>query len=310
MDRLRLMAVLAHPDDESRGFGGILAKYAAEGVETFVITATRGERGRYRGLCRDDARHPGSQALAALREAELRAAASALGVHELSVLGYGDQQVDRASPREVIAAIAGNIRRVRPDVIVTFGPDGAYGHPDHIAISQFATAAALAAADAGFAIEDAAFPPHAVSKLYYMAWPRSTWAAYQEALQKLRSEVDGVERQAVPWPDWSITTVIDTREAWPTVWRAVSCHESQIAAYERLRALGPEHHEALWGRQCFYRAFSTVSGGRALETDLFDGLGDRARLGSDAASSSLPVAVRHAPLSMDAATFRAIGHRL
>src|SRR5437899_918759 len=195
MNRLRLMAVLAHPDDESLGLGGILAKYASEGVETFVITATRGERGRYRGLSRDDGRHPGPQALAAIREAELRAAASALGVHDLSVLGYGDQQVDRADPRELIAAIAGNIRRVRPD--------GAYGHPDHIAISQFATAAALAAADAAFAIQNAAFPPHTVSKLYYLAWPHSTWAAYQEAFQKLRSEVDGVERQAVPWPDWA-----------------------------------------------------------------------------------------------------------
>ncbi len=106
MDRLRLMAVLAHPDDESLGFGGILAKYTAQGVETFVVTATRGERGRYRGYARDAAGHPGPQALAAIREAELRAAASALGVHELSVLDYGDQQIDRADPRDVIAAVS------------------------------------------------------------------------------------------------------------------------------------------------------------------------------------------------------------
>ena len=63
----------------------------------------------------------------------------------------------------------------------------------------------------------------------------------------LVSTVDGVERQAVPWPEWAITTVIDTRPFWPTVWRAVSCHQSQMAAYEQLKHLSPKHHEALWG---------------------------------------------------------------
>jgi hypothetical protein len=62
---------------------------------------------------------------------------------------------------------------------------------------------------------------------------------------------------------------------WPTVWRAVSCHASQVAAYEGLRDLPPEHHESLWGRQSFYRAFSTVNGGRVRETDLFEGLIER-----------------------------------
>ena len=119
---------------------------------------------------------------------------------------------------------------------------------------------------------EAATPPHAVSKLYYIAWPESTWAAYQAAFRTLVSTVDGVERQATPWPDWAITTVIDTRDFWSTVWRAVSCHESQVAAYERLKDLSPEHHEALWGWQSFYRAFSTVNGGRARETDLFEGI--------------------------------------
>ena len=76
----------------------------------------------------------------------------------------------------------------------------------------------------------------------------------------------------MPWPDWAITTVVDTRAWWPTVWRAVSCHESQIAAYERLAHLSPEHHEALWGWQSYYRAFSLVNGGRERETDLFEGL--------------------------------------
>lgn len=268
------MAVLAHPDDESLGVGGTLAKYASEGVEVVLLTATRGDGGRYRGHPPGDPHHPGAVALAAIREAELRAAASALGVHEVSLLDYHDQQLDRANPREAIAGIARHLRRVRPDVVVTFGPDGAYGHPDHVAISQFTTAAIVAAADPLFAVDDAgtAAMTHAVSKLYYIAWSESTWAAYQAAFRTLVSSVDGVARQATPWPDWAITTVMDTREVWSTVWRAVSCHESQVAGYDRLRELSPQHHEALWGRQSFYRVFSTVNGGRTREADLFEGI--------------------------------------
>jgi LmbE family N-acetylglucosaminyl deacetylase len=272
--RRRLMAVLAHPDDESLGFGGTLARYAAEGVEVFLVTATLGDSGRYRGHRPGDAEHPGPLALAQIREAELRAAAAVLGASGVSVLGYHDQELDQADPREAIGRIAAELRRFRPDVVVTFGPDGAYGHPDHIAVSQFATAAAVAAADAAFALERGgrALPPHAVSKLYYLAWPASTWAAYQAAVRTLSATVDGVERHATPWPDWAITTAVDTGDFWPTVWRAVSCHDSQAAAYERLRDLPPEHHKILWGRQSFYRAFSTVNGGRARETDLFEGV--------------------------------------
>jgi LmbE family N-acetylglucosaminyl deacetylase len=267
------MAVLAHPDDESLGVGGTLAKYASEGVEVFLLTATPGDGGRYRGHPPGDPRHPGPVALAAIREAELRAAASVLGVREVSLLGYHDQQLDRAEPRDAIAAIVGHLRRVRPDVVVTFGPDGAYGHPDHVAISQFTTAATIAAADPAFAVDEAEpIVPHAVSKLYYIAWPESTWAAYQAAFRTLVSTVDEVVRQATPWPDWAITTVMDTRDVWSTVWQAVSCHESQIAAYQRLKELSPQHHEALWGWQSFYRVFSTVNGGRAREADLFEGI--------------------------------------
>jgi len=251
---------LAHPDDESLGFGGTLAKYAAEGVDVSLVTATRGDGGRYRGHRPGDPQHPGAAALATIRETELRAAAAVLGVRQVSLLDYHDTQLDNADPPAVVSSIADLIRRIQPDVVVTFGPDGAYGHPDHIAICQFTTAAIVSAADAG------------VSKLYYLAWPESAWAAYQAAFRKLISTVDGVERQATPWPDWAITTVIDTREFWSTVWRAISCHESQITAYEQLKNLSPAHHEALWGRQSFYRAFSTVNGGRRRETDLFEGI--------------------------------------
>ena len=269
------MAVLAHPDDESLGVGGTLAKYAADGVEVFLVTATRGDGGRFRGHPCGDERHPGPLALGNIREAELRAAATVLGVREVSLLDYQDRQLDRADPREAVGRIAALVRKFRPDVVVTFGPDGAYGHPDHIAVSQFTTAALVAAADAAFVAgsEGAAADPHSVSKLYYVAWPQSTWGAYQTAVRTLSATVDGVERQATPWPEWAITTVIDTSEVWPTVWRAVSCHESQLAAYSGLKDLPPEHHRMLWGRQSFYRAFSIVNGGRAREADLFEGVG-------------------------------------
>ena len=176
MGSRRLMAVLAHPDDESLGMGGTLAKYAREDVDVFLLTATRGDPGRFRGRPSSDPDHRGPSALAS------------------------------------------------------------------------------------------------ISKLYYLAWPTSTYAAYQSVVGRLSSTVDGVERTITPWPDWAITTAIDTRHVWATVWRAVSCHESQLVAYERFKALSPEHHESLWGHQSFYRVFSTVNGGRACETDLFEGI--------------------------------------
>jgi len=273
MQTPRLMAVLAHPDDESLGVGGTLAKYASEGADVFLLTATRGDGGRYRGLPQGDPGHPGRAALAEIREKELRAAAVVLGLRDVALLDYHDQQLDRADVREAVSAVASHLRRVRPQVVLTFGPDGAYGHPDHVAISQLTTAAAVAAADASFDGPGlAGLAPHAISKLYYLAWPQSTWAAYEAAFKKLASVVDGVERQASPWPEWAITTMLDTREFSSTAWSAVSCHESQVAAYEKLKALPDRHREMIWGRQSFYRAFSTVNGGRTQETDLFEGI--------------------------------------
>lgn len=266
---LRLMAILAHPDDESLGLGGVIAKYVAEGVEVSVVTATLGQRGRYVGQ-REGPTYPGMQKLGEIREAELRAAAAVLGVKHLELLGYHDGDLDRVDPREIIARLAGHVRRLRPHVVVTFAPDGAYGHPDHIAISQFATAAMVEAADA---IDGpAGTSSHAVSKLYYIVSDQTSWNAYQSALKKLTSTVDGVEREATAWPDWEITTRIDTREHWETAWKAVACHYSQVASYEKLNNLPPDQHEALWGSQHLYRAFSRVNGGRARETDLFEGL--------------------------------------
>ena len=266
-DKLRLMCILAHPDDESLGTGGILARYAAEGVATFLVTATRGECG-WQG---NAAAYPGPHALGRMREAELRAAAHVLGLREVVFLDYQDGELDRANPAEAIGQLVAHVRRVRPDVVVTFDPSGLYGHPDHIAISQFATAAIVASADPSYA-GPLTLPTHRVAKLYYLAPGRNLLAAYQEAFGDLVMAVDGTERRAAGWADWAITTRVDTTAYWQQVWQAVSCHRTQLPTYQMLRDLPDEHHHHLWGTQTFYRAFSLVSGGRAIERDLFEGL--------------------------------------
>jgi len=84
--------------------------------------------------------------------------------------------------------------------------------------------------------------------------------------------VDGIARQANPWPDWAVTTEIDTSVYWPAVWKAVCCHQTQMSMYERLEQLSEAQQRALWGSQEFYRVHSTANGGRKLENDLFEGL--------------------------------------
>src|SRR6266850_8619924 len=91
----RLMVVTAHPDDETLGFGGALARYASEGAETFLVTATRGDRGRYFGHSAGSPEHPGDAALSRIRERELHAAAAVLGIGHVALLDYHDQQLDR-----------------------------------------------------------------------------------------------------------------------------------------------------------------------------------------------------------------------
>jgi LmbE family N-acetylglucosaminyl deacetylase len=272
---LRLLAVLAHPDDESLGNGGTLAKYSAEGVATHVVTATRGERGRFG----DADPKPAPEVVGKAREAELRSAARVLGVREVSFLDYLDGELDQAPPQQAIARIAWHVRRIRPQVVITFGPDGGYGHPDHIAISQFTAAAIVEAAQPAPVCDreseranQGGHPPHAVDKLYYMAWDEVTWGAYQSAFRTLSSHVDGVERRSAPWPHWSLTTRIDAADHWETVWRAVQCHKTQISIYGRLGELTVDQHRVLWGRQSYYRVFSRVNGGRAVEADLFEGI--------------------------------------
>ncbi len=160
---------------------------------------------------------------------------------------------------------------MKPQVVLTFGPDGSYGHPDHTAISQFTTAATIRAADPAF-VDAELLAPHRVSKLYYMSVTRDLLDVYQFVFGDLVMHIDGGERRGAGWPDWQITTQIDTWAYWRTVWKAVCCHQTQLPACHLLEGLPEEQHKALWGCQTYYRAFSLVNGGRVVENDLFEGL--------------------------------------
>jgi LmbE family N-acetylglucosaminyl deacetylase len=266
-NKLKLMCILAHPDDESLGNGGMLAKYAAEGIEIHLVVATRGEHGWPGKECE----YPGPETLGKMREAEVRAAANELGLHSVYFLDYLDGELDKAHPTEAIAKIVGYLRLVRPDVVVTFGPFGAYGHPDHIAICQFTTAAIVEAANQeSLYYRDLA--AHSVSKLYYMAETAEMFGVYQSVFGDLIMHIDGVKRGIVAWPGWSVTTRIDTWSYAHTVSRAISCHRTQLPAYHVLEELSFEQRKTLWGSQSYYRAFSLVNGGGRAEDDLFTGL--------------------------------------
>jgi LmbE family N-acetylglucosaminyl deacetylase len=130
--RRTLLGVWAHPDDEAYTSAGLMAEFRRRGDRVVVVTATLGERGTS-----DPTMWPPSR-LAALRHAELRNSLAALDVDELHLLGYEDGGCEQ---REGTAAIADVIADIEPDLIVTFGPDGMTGHPDHRAISRWTTAA-------------------------------------------------------------------------------------------------------------------------------------------------------------------------
>jgi LmbE family N-acetylglucosaminyl deacetylase len=264
-NELRLMLVLAHPDDESLGNGGMVARYTTEGVETYLVTATRGEQGWFG----PEDENPGPDALGRIREAELLEAAEVLGIRAVSFLDYRDGEFDQAPADEVVARIVRHIRRVKPHVVVTFDQNGLYGHPDHITICRHTTAAVAAAGDP--AIKDG-LPPHHVSKLYYMAWTQEDVELYQSAFGELSMQVNGQRRGSAPWQDWAITTRIDASAHWRRAWEAITRHRTQLPGYEKLLALPGETHKRLWGRPLYYRVFSRVSVPKRNEDDLFEGL--------------------------------------
>ena len=131
----RLLGVFAHPDDEVFCAGGTMARAAEAGAEVMIVSATRGELGQIR-----DPAAATRRTLGAIREEELRAAAAELGVQRVQVLAYPDGTLQRH--RSLLGAATADImRHFDPDTVITFGADGGYGHPDHVAISELTTAA-------------------------------------------------------------------------------------------------------------------------------------------------------------------------
>ena len=265
-----LLAIFAHPDDESFAVGGTLALAAEQGARVAVVCATNGDEGGD-GADGDHAMDP------EIRLAELRSACAALGIQPPVFLGYRDSGMEGwgakpgalvlADPAEVIGRIALEIRRFKPSVVVTFDPGGIYGHPDHVAISDLASRAfRLTAAEPGGPVA-----------LYHTAIRRSyipEMGRMMEEASRLGSEpahepsADDLAQQRkfveLARPDEDFTTHVDVR---PVVGRkaaALAAHASQT------RGMGgdgsPEMLERFLGDEWFIRVVPEAVPGAPLET--------------------------------------------
>ena len=185
-----LMAIYAHPDDEAFGTGGTISQYASEGVKVFLVSATRGEVGEI-----SDPSLATPETLGCVREDELRCAAETMGVTRLVFLDYRDSGMVgtpenqdprafiNASAEEVVPRLVSLIRSLCPEVIMTFEPNGGYGHPDHIAIHKHTVAAFHAAADPTCYPELGA--PWQAKRLFYTAIPHSF---FEDMRQQIRCD--------------------------------------------------------------------------------------------------------------------------
>ncbi len=192
-----LLVILAHPDDESFPMGGTLAKYAAEGVRVTLICATMGEAGI-----------PGLPPVktARIRERELRAAAATLGLAEVRFLGYEDGKLAYANAEYITTQLVTAMWETRPQAVITFGPDGISGHPDHLAIHRFTTQAFDRAGLSG--------------RLFYLAPSEAT---LQGCGVTPSQEIAGGPVAAIDVADYLVTKV-----------RAMQCHASQKPPYPGL----------------------------------------------------------------------------
>ena len=202
----RLVAVFAHPDDESFGPGGTLARYAALGVELTLVCGTRGEAGSI-----GYSKRYGPDLLGRIRQAELEAAIEVLGFRAVHLLGYSDKGVPDIGAERGTADVFRILRAVEPDVVMAFHPSGISGHADHRAMTAYAEAAvtALGAATGKRPV------------LQYYALPESVTREIKD-------------RELPPVPDADITTVIDTAPYAEVKRRAIHCHRTQLPFYQRL----------------------------------------------------------------------------
>jgi LmbE family N-acetylglucosaminyl deacetylase len=167
----RLLCVFAHPDDEVFCSGGTIAKYVGIGAEVMVVSATKGDAGQIR-----DAKIATRRTLGKVREQELFASCKHLGAQHVQCLDYGDGTLKDLDINILVEHVVKIIRDFRPDVVITFGPDGAYGHPDHIVIGEAVTMACTIAGDALKFPQHLAdhLPPHAPAYLYHSYFPRNS----------------------------------------------------------------------------------------------------------------------------------------
>jgi LmbE family N-acetylglucosaminyl deacetylase len=233
----RLLAVLAHPDDETFGTGGTLGLYARRGASVHLVCATRGEVGEAPADCK------GFASVAEMREAELRCAAGILGLAGVHFLGYRDSgmpgsadnrhpQAFTAQPPEAAArAVARWIRELRPQVVVTFDPIGGYNHPDHIAANRAATAAFRLAGDPSVDIDGLA--PYTPQRLYYHTFPRRMlrlgvrlFRLFGRDPTRFGTNQD-IDMAAVAAVDFPINARIDIRPVLSVKQQASACHSSQ-----------------------------------------------------------------------------------
>lgn len=267
-----IVAIFAHPDDETFGVGGVMAHYAAKGVPVTMVCATRGEVGEISA---------GSEAtpetLGQYREQELRDAMAILGVHDVRFLDYRDSGMagtpENADPRafvnasanDVVAALVGIIRERKPDAIVTWDISGGYGHPDHIATHHHATAAFHAAAQAG---GDGA--PHATPRLFYSAIPMEEFGRIMAEIRKLGGVVEVAEddQQMADLPRVQPNVVIDVEPHFEAKMSAMLAHKTQISDMDPFMRLPDEMQRGFFGREWFHRAVPPVTDGTMLD-DLF-----------------------------------------
>jgi LmbE family N-acetylglucosaminyl deacetylase len=273
-DTLTLMAVHAHPDDESSSTGGVLAKYSDAGIRTVVVTCTNGEFGDTLDGVKPGEDGHDEQTVAQIRLAELREACKHLGVTDLELLGYHDSGMpdwdykDRPDafcniPQDEVAARIGVlIEQYRPQVLVTYDDKGAYQHPDHVHAARCAQAAVAATG-----IPD---------KLYLTAMRRSGWRRLNEELRARGvdvpdpGEIDEDTLRQIEESEKRITTDVDIRPVLDRKRAALLAHASQIRE-SWFSKIPPDLIAEVFGHETFIRA-SDRTGAPVPEDDLFAGV--------------------------------------
>ena len=246
-ERRSLLFIFAHPDDESFSVAGTACRYAEEGVRLTLVTATRGDKGK----CGNPPACT-TEELPRVREAELRAAAEIIGIKDVRVLDYKDRELASAPVKEMRSHLVRVIREARPQVVVTFDPHGANLHPDHVAISRFATDAVSAAADPRWYRE--AGEAHSVSRLL--------WTTPGRFYELARLDNPGGE----PGVDF----LLDNRRWWKKKAEALRAHRSQNIQIDEL-FFNVTDTERVLSLEAFRDAWQTAPKERP-RLDLFEGL--------------------------------------